>query len=908
MTFPVLNNSFKKSTEEFFDFNLDELEREVRSKFKDLGMNTPRNNNKRNSIYQTRSNMRAHSQNFDDKKEEQKILAKAEKERKQENMLADLHLKQSELIQLIEAMSICHEARKIEGIKNLRTYNNEEKSILNILRKMGIEIEIKVDDENDTSKFTIKYKRVKISQLSLVGINCFSKSRGRMSVLAYDEKKDKFILFSRGGDSSMRRILKFNQKDKMAYRQLMMANKVKGLKRIVYGKKEINKIQYKAFITNFRVISKMKRNQAENFESLAKEYEKDMLFIGSLGVKNIIDRSVKDLISSLLEAKLKVSMFTGDVLENTLLAAKDLNLSTADFNDSSSYYSLKFVRPNEGFNQIKRILEKLYEHVKINSIFEPEKFKKPNKRSRRRSFRLKTRESLSSKTDKPQEQSKKIYKTLLINGETVQVISDNKHLETHFKLVLSFCRNIMGYSLNGKHKAFLTACLKETSQSVVLACGDGFNDMAMLREANIGVQLSNKEVPLIFGDIVITNVSALKYLIFIKGKTIFDNMTTFNIIYLLLYPSVSFNLFFANGLSLYSGHFIESWCFILGYFWLCSSIVVLVTSKNQFNEFLIKRFPIVYQEKRSTKNNLLLIYAMCVFSGLVESVLVFLIHLFLNRSKPDSTGYMTSNPVLSLSFFIPWSIGTFFKLYFIANNIANIFFYINIGVLVFVSLFMIIIGAGKFSYIEISIPIWQLLARTDTYVSLCYSLGATTLVNWLLITLMKKNILSPIYYEACNQFNLKNLSFFKKGSILTPGSFIPKIKREELSLKIRRIFKNSNFMDDFVKKIISLENSLYSFGVSRIYCRILDTAENKRYQIHKRGWEVDYYRDFIGLFLAITILEMVFVMIVSDSDNYFVDVQYPYLISIMLIPFASTFIKQKHRKIEQITQVSLPLI
>ena len=89
-------------------------------------------------------------------------------------------------------------------------------------------------------------------------------------------------------------------------------------------------------------------------------------------MKNTIPGEVKTLTRNLLAADIKVSMLTGDILENSIMAAKELELSEADFGDASSYYSMRFDNEQEGVVQMRRILEYLYENLKIANVYDAE--------------------------------------------------------------------------------------------------------------------------------------------------------------------------------------------------------------------------------------------------------------------------------------------------------------------------------------------------------------------------------------------------------------------------------------------------------------------------------------------------------------------------------------------------------
>ena len=135
-------------------------------------------------------------------------------------------------------MKVCHEARKMEGSKHLRSYHNEEKAILDLCSKLGIEIE-GVETAQGLS-YRFKKKNKVLDVVNVIGVNSFSKKRSRMSVLVYFPKKEKFILYCKGGHHSMKRVMSMGMKDSTKYKQLMVNLKIKGLKKIVLAYKELS--------------------------------------------------------------------------------------------------------------------------------------------------------------------------------------------------------------------------------------------------------------------------------------------------------------------------------------------------------------------------------------------------------------------------------------------------------------------------------------------------------------------------------------------------------------------------------------------------------------------------------------------------------------------------------------------
>ena len=158
-----------------------------------------------------------------------------------------------------------------------------------------------------------------------------------MSVLVHDPKRGnkKFTLYVRGDDKAMKNTLDLNTKGRQVYKQLMMNYKMKGLKNIVLGRKDLSTTDIQNFVANYRVVSKMTRGQEENFNKLANELEVGLEFVGCIGGKEHINKEAKVLTEKLEQAKIQASILTGDNLDNCLMVSDELNLSKFNLNDSS---------------------------------------------------------------------------------------------------------------------------------------------------------------------------------------------------------------------------------------------------------------------------------------------------------------------------------------------------------------------------------------------------------------------------------------------------------------------------------------------------------------------------------------------------------------------------------------------
>lgn len=103
---------------------------------------------------------------------------------------------------------------------------------------------------------------------------------------------------------------------------------------------------------------------------------------------------------------------------------------------------------------------------------------------------------------------------LLFSGKAFEKIIKNKSMFQQLKVILFFMNRVIGFEFNINSRANLVQLVKKHQNSTVAAIGKGYMDLGMITEANIGIQYSNNQFRLNYGDVVIGNLQVLKNLIF----------------------------------------------------------------------------------------------------------------------------------------------------------------------------------------------------------------------------------------------------------------------------------------------------------------------------------------------------------------------------------------------------------
>ena len=296
---------------------------------------------------------------------------------------------------------------------------------------------------------------------------------------------------------------------------------------------------------------------------------------------------------------------------------------------------------------------------------------------------------------------KKMEKTILLSGISVSIIESSTVLTNHFCFILHFCKNIIGYSLNGSHKAFIVKCLKKITSGVVMSVGDGFNDMSMLREASVGVQISHRDVPLIFGDVVISEMKILNYLLFVKGKQIYSNYVVFCLMLITMLGSISSIIFSFNASTLFSGRFFSFWTIFIMFVWIGASVVSSTTSNETFTRLVLEKNPEFYLERRTLNQNFLTICAGCLLLSIIDSTVInFSMNYILQKARVVN-GYMMEQNAISLHVFLTMTIVIIFKIYMLFIRLGKSFWFINLAAILCCTIFLLLVGTADDSVVDV---------------------------------------------------------------------------------------------------------------------------------------------------------------------------------------------------------------
>lgn len=78
----------------------------------------------------------------------------------------------------------------------------------------------------------------------------------------------------------------------------------------------------------------------------------------------------------------------------------------------------------------------------------------------------------------------------MFSGHSWDVIRTNTYLLTHFMFIAQFARCIIGYNMTSLNKKEFVEEFRNCqagAKKIIIAVGDGLNDMGMLQAASVGI-------------------------------------------------------------------------------------------------------------------------------------------------------------------------------------------------------------------------------------------------------------------------------------------------------------------------------------------------------------------------------------------------------------------------------------
>ncbi|WOL16355.1 phospholipid-transporting ATPase 1 [Canna indica] len=338
-------------------------------------------------------------------------------------------------------------------------------------------------------------------RFNVLGLHEFDSDRKRMSVIIVCPNNT-VRLFVKGADSSM-----FGVLEKSIDLDVIRATETNlhsyssmGLRTLVIGMRELNANDFKEWHSAYEKASTALYGRASLLRAVATSVEDHLQILGASAIEDKLQQGVPEAIESLRQAGMKVWVLTGDKQETAISIGYSCKLLTSEMTH--------IVVNNNSKESCRKSLE---DAIAISSKFATISSRVQNSRT-------------GNGSAKPP-------LALIIDGTSLVHILETELEEELFRLA-TVCDVVLCCRVAPLQKAGIVALIKNRTEDMTLAIGDGANDVSMIQMADVGVGISGQEgrQAVMASDFAMGQFRFLVPLLFVHGHWSYQRMA-----YMILY-------------------------------------------------------------------------------------------------------------------------------------------------------------------------------------------------------------------------------------------------------------------------------------------------------------------------------------------------------------------------------------
>ncbi|CAH9088943.1 unnamed protein product [Cuscuta epithymum] len=294
-------------------------------------------------------------------------------------------------------------------------------------------------------------------RFDVLGLHEFDSDRKRMSViLGFPDNTIK--VFVKGADTTMFSVINASRNSDVVHatESHLHSYSSMGLRTLVMGMRELSASELERWQTSYEAASTAVIGRAALLRKVATDVESNLHILGASGIEDKLQQGVPEAIESLRTAGIKVWVLTGDKKETAMSIGYSSKLLTSTMTHIAVKCNSK--------DSCKRSLEDALSLTK----------------------KLMTRNPGANLEGNANSIS------LIIDGTSLVYILDSDLEEQLFQLA-SNCTVVLCCRVAPLQKAGIVALIKNRTDAMTLAIGDGANDVSMIQTADVGIGISGQE-------------------------------------------------------------------------------------------------------------------------------------------------------------------------------------------------------------------------------------------------------------------------------------------------------------------------------------------------------------------------------------------------------------------------------
>ncbi|KDQ19994.1 hypothetical protein BOTBODRAFT_125521 [Botryobasidium botryosum FD-172 SS1] len=319
-------------------------------------------------------------------------------------------------------------------------------------------------------------------EFEILNVCEFNSTRKRMSTVVRGPD-GKIKLYCKGADTV---ILERLSQDQL-YTEQTLAHledyATEGLRTLCLAMREIPDAEYRQWSTLYDQAAATISGRGDALDKVAELIEKEMFLLGATAIEDKLQEGVPDAIHTLQLAGIKIWVLTGDRQETAI----NIGLSCRLVSESMNLVIVN----EETMHDTKEFITKRLSAIK----------------SQRKSGEL---EDMA----------------LVIDGKSLTYALE-KELSKDFLELAILCKAVICCRVSPLQKALVVKLVKKNSKALLLAIGDGANDVSMIQAAHVGVGISGVEglQAARSADIAISQFRFLKKLLLVHGAWSYQRLS-----------------------------------------------------------------------------------------------------------------------------------------------------------------------------------------------------------------------------------------------------------------------------------------------------------------------------------------------------------------------------------------------
>ncbi|KAF9351663.1 hypothetical protein BGX26_010376 [Mortierella sp. AD094] len=311
----------------------------------------------------------------------------------------------------------------------------------------------------------------------------FNSTRKRMSTIVRGPDR-KIKLYCKGADTVILERLGSENEFVDATMQHLEDYATEGLRTLCVAMREIPEKEYQNWIQIYDRAATTIQNRSEELDKAAELIEKNLFLLGATAIEDKLQDGVPETIHTLQQAGIKVWVLTGDRQETAINIGYSCKLIQEDMsliicNEQTHWETKEFLE-----TKVKAIKSTLQRGDDIEPL------------------------------------------ALIIDGKSLGFALE-KDIEKIFLDLAVMCKAVVCCRVSPLQKALVVKLVKRNLKSILLAIGDGANDVSMIQAAHVGIGISGLEglQAARSADFAISQFRYLKKLLLVHGAWSYQRLS-----------------------------------------------------------------------------------------------------------------------------------------------------------------------------------------------------------------------------------------------------------------------------------------------------------------------------------------------------------------------------------------------